>query len=145
MKLPRERAKVVADAAKMREEMAAHKPPSGPLDVKLGPGGLVDLEFAVHVLQLTVGHGLDPSLELAVRHLADADLIPANIVEAQRLLTQMLVVNRLVAPRTATPNDENQLLVARLCGSENWPELLGRHAEARQSIGELWQQVKDSK
>ena len=31
---------------------SAHKPPPGPLDIKLGPGGLVDLEFAVHVLQL---------------------------------------------------------------------------------------------
>ena len=46
-------AKVAADAAKMRAEMERHKPPRGPLDVKLGPGGLVDLEFAVHVLQLT--------------------------------------------------------------------------------------------
>ena len=26
--------------------MARHKPPAGPLDIKLGPGGLVDLEFA---------------------------------------------------------------------------------------------------
>ncbi|MEO7655106.1 MAG: bifunctional [glutamate--ammonia ligase]-adenylyl-L-tyrosine phosphorylase/[glutamate--ammonia-ligase] adenylyltransferase, partial [Sphingomicrobium sp.] len=41
-------AKVRADATKMRIDMASHKPPAGPLDVKLGPGGLVDLEFAVH-------------------------------------------------------------------------------------------------
>ena len=36
---------------------------AGPLDIKLGPGGLVDLEFAVHVLQLTRRAGLDPRLE----------------------------------------------------------------------------------
>ena len=45
-------------AVKMRSDMARHKPPRGPLDVKLGPGGLVDLEFAVHVLQLTKHVGI---------------------------------------------------------------------------------------
>ena len=44
---------MVADALAMRAEMALHKPPKGPLDAKLAPGGLVDLEFAVHVVQLT--------------------------------------------------------------------------------------------
>jgi glutamate-ammonia-ligase adenylyltransferase len=144
VKLPRERSKLVTDAAKMRDEMAAHKPPSGPLDVKLGPGGLVDLEFAVHVLQLTERVGLNPSLEAAVKQLAEYGLIERSIVDAQLLLTQMLVVGRLVAPRTATPIDENRLLVARLCGARDWQQLLGRHDEARQSISELWRQVKDS-
>ena len=50
----------------MRAEIERHKPPRGPLDVKLGPGGLVDLEFAVHVLQLTRHVGLDPRLEVAL-------------------------------------------------------------------------------
>ena len=45
---PGDPARIRADAAAMREEMARHKPPAGPLDIKLGPGGLVDLEFAVH-------------------------------------------------------------------------------------------------
>ena len=69
---PRDPAKTRADAAKMREEMARHKPPSGPLDIKLGPGGLVDLEFAVHTLQLVHGKGLDPRLEYAIDGLARA-------------------------------------------------------------------------
>src|SRR5260221_5394014 len=46
LRMPRDPAKVVADAARMRAEIARHKPPRGRLDVKLGPGGLVDLEFA---------------------------------------------------------------------------------------------------
>ena len=50
----------------MRAEMERHKPPASALDVKLGPGGLVDLEFAVHVLQLTRHVGLDPRLEDAL-------------------------------------------------------------------------------
>ena len=31
-------------------EIARHKPPKGPFDIKLVAGGLVDLEFAVHTL-----------------------------------------------------------------------------------------------
>ena len=54
---PRDPGKTRADAAKMRDDMARHKKPSGPLDIKLGPGGLVDLEFAVHTLQLITARG----------------------------------------------------------------------------------------
>ena len=51
---------IVADARSMRAEMAAHKPAQGPLDAKLQPGGLVDLEFATHVVQLVHRTGFDP-------------------------------------------------------------------------------------
>nr|MBA2770721.1 glutamine-synthetase adenylyltransferase [Sphingomonas sp.] len=141
---PRDPAKVVADAVEMRDEIARHKAPSGPLDVKLGPGGLVDLEFAVHVLQLTRSTGLDPRLEVAVEQLADAGLIVRNIVDAQKLLTRMLVVIRLLAPHTATPSEDSQELMAQLCGVASWDDLLGRHAQARQGICELWKKVRES-
>jgi glutamate-ammonia-ligase adenylyltransferase len=140
----RERSAIVADAAKMRGEIARHKPEAGPLDVKLGPGGLVDLEFAVHALQLTTGVGLDPSLEQAVEQLATAELIRANIIDAQKLLTRMLVVNRLLAPQTAMPNHASRELMAKLCGAPNWEVLLGRHDEARQEIAKLWTTIKES-
>ena len=52
LRMQRDPQKIIADAVTMRTEMERHKPPQSPLDVKLGPGGLVDLEFAVHVLQL---------------------------------------------------------------------------------------------
>ncbi|HEY7006538.1 MAG TPA: bifunctional [glutamine synthetase] adenylyltransferase/[glutamine synthetase]-adenylyl-L-tyrosine phosphorylase, partial [Sphingomicrobium sp.] len=66
LRLPRDRGKIVADAMKMRADMERHKPPRSKLDVKLGPGGLVDLEFATHVLQLTTHVGLDTRLEVAL-------------------------------------------------------------------------------
>ena len=134
--------KLVADAVKMRDEIARHKPPSGPLDVKLGPGGLVDLEFAIHVLQLVHKTGFDPRLESATEQLSQAGLIEANIVQAQRLLTEMLVTIRLVAPETTTPSDESCELMARACGAESWRELLARHDEARHSVSALWDKVK---
>jgi len=134
--------KVVADAVAMRSDIERHKPPSGPLDVKLGPGGLVDLEFAVHVLQLVHKTGFDPRLEEAVHQLAEAGLTNAKIVDAQRLLTEMLVTIRLVAPETTTPSEESSELMARACGVQSWGELLARHDDARHSVAELWDRVK---
>lgn len=139
---PHDPAKLVADAVKMREDIARHKPPSGPLDVKLGPGGLIDLEFALHVLQLAHKKGLNPRLEVATQELADAGLIDANIVHAQRLLTEMLVTIRLLAPETTSPSAESCELMARACGAEDWPELLAHHDEARHSVSALWDSVK---
>ena len=103
LRLPRDRATVVADAAKMRAEIDRHKPPHSPLDVKLGPGGLVDLEFAVHVLQLTTHVGIDTRLENALEALEAESLAPANIVDALKLLSRMLVMMRLVAPGDIKP------------------------------------------
>jgi len=139
---PHDPERLVADAVSMRDEIARHKPPSGPLDVKLGPGGLVDLEFAVHVLQLVHKAGVDPRLEIACDRLADVGLIDTNVVTAQRLLTEMLVTIRLIAPETTSPTEESCELMARACGAESWAELLERHEQARQSIAALWERVK---
>ena len=100
---PRDPKKIIGDAAKMRAEMARHKHPAGPLDVKLGPGGLVDLEFAVHVLHLTRQRGINPHLETAVEQLAADELVDTKIIEAQHLLTRMLVTLRLIAPDLRPP------------------------------------------
>jgi [glutamine synthetase] adenylyltransferase / [glutamine synthetase]-adenylyl-L-tyrosine phosphorylase len=134
--------RLISDAVKMREEIARHKPPTGPLDVKLGEGGLVDLEFAVHLLQLLHKKGLQPRLESAVEQLSEAKLVPTTIVEAQHLLTQMLVTIRLIAPESARPTEESCELMARACGATDWDELLARHGQARQSVSALWAQVK---
>ena len=139
---PRDRQQLVADAAKMREEMASHKPASGPLDVKLGEGGLVDLEFAVHVLQLAHKKGLDPRVETALDELEEAGLVEANIADAQKLLTQMLITIRLIAPETTMPSEESCKLMARACGADSWDELLARHDQARKRIAAVWAKVK---
>jgi glutamate-ammonia-ligase adenylyltransferase len=138
-------AKIRADAAKMRAEMARHKRPSGPLDIKLGPGGLIDLEFAVHTLQLVHGKGLDPRLEYAIAGLAENGLIDASYDADLRLLSRMLVVMRLVAPDSNEPPKKSRALVASLCGHESWESLLAAHDAARQRIAELWQSVKDAR
>jgi glutamate-ammonia-ligase adenylyltransferase len=141
----RDSAKVRADAAKMRDEMARHKKTAGALDIKLGPGGLIDLEFAVHTLQLTSGKGLDPRLEYAIAELAEAGLIDPSFDADLRLLSRMLVVMRLIAPDSSEPPEQSRQLVARLCGHDDWDGLLAVHAAARQRIADLWAHVKDGK
>jgi glutamate-ammonia-ligase adenylyltransferase len=142
LRRPRDARQIAADATKMRAEMEQHKRHSGPFDVKLGPGGLVDLEFAVHVLQLTRHLGLTPRLEEAVQQLADAGLVEANIVQAQRLLTRMLVMMRLVSPEGNEPISETWDLVAAACGMADAKQLLADHDAARQCIAALWQSIK---
>jgi glutamate-ammonia-ligase adenylyltransferase len=142
LRLPRDFAKIAADAAKMRADMERHKPPRSELDVKLGPGGLIDLEFAVHVLQLTRHVGLDTRLRVALEALAADRLVPANIVDALKLLSRMLVMMRLVAPGDVKPTRETWELVAHACGAASWDELLARHDEARHSVAKLWNSIK---
>jgi len=142
LRQPRDAAKTIADAAKMRAEIARHKPPQSKLDVKLGPGGLVDLEFAVHVLQLTSHVGLSPRLDVALEQLAAESLVSANVVDAQKLLTRMLVMMRLVAPGDIKPTAETWHLVAQACGAASWDALLAEHDAARQSVSELWDRMR---
>ncbi|MCW3798358.1 bifunctional [glutamine synthetase] adenylyltransferase/[glutamine synthetase]-adenylyl-L-tyrosine phosphorylase [Sphingomonas sp. BN140010] len=139
-------AKVRADAASMRAEMARHKPALGPLDIKLGSGGLVDLEFAVHTLQLTTGAGLDPRLEVALAELGRAGLVDAAQADADlRLLSRVLVCLRLLAPGEVKLTEPTQGLLARLCGQSDWPALVAAMDAARQRIAALWDRVKEGR
>jgi glutamate-ammonia-ligase adenylyltransferase len=141
LRLPRNPAKVTADAVAMRAEMAAHKRPSGPFDIKLGPGGLVDLEFAIHTLQLRHSIALRPRLEDAIAELAAAGLVPGDIDWALRLLTRMLVTFRLVSPSSAEPPAASRPLVATACGLLDWDALLAAHDAARHRVSQLWRAV----
>ena len=141
LKRPRDASTTIADAIAMRSEMAQHKAPSGPFDIKLGPGGLIDLEFAVHVLQLTREVAFDPRLNRAIATLIDAGFIPPQAAPAHDLLTRMLVTMRLVAPGGEV-EPESRALVAEVCGHEDWQGLLAAHDEARQCVADLWASVK---
>ncbi|MCY1168472.1 Glutamate-ammonia-ligase adenylyltransferase [compost metagenome] len=125
---------VVADAIAMRAEMAAHKPPLGPLDAKLLPGGLVDLEFAVHMVQLESGLGLDPNLRSAIAALVAAGRAPPEMLAAQDFLTRLLVTLRLVAPDAQPPRPATQTLVARALGLADWADVLASLDRTRQEV-----------
>jgi glutamate-ammonia-ligase adenylyltransferase len=140
----RDRAKLVADAAKMRSDIATHKPPAGPLDVKLVEGGLVDAEFAVHLLQLSEKVGFDPDLATAIEMLEGKGLLAAGFGSAFALLTRMLITLRLVAPDSAEPPEASRTLVAQCCGHDDWDGLMAAYGAARALIAEEWRRVHAS-
>jgi glutamate-ammonia-ligase adenylyltransferase len=133
---------IVADAAKMRDDMAAHKPPAGPLDAKLSPGGLVDLEFAVHVLQLRHRTAFVPQLRPAIDMLVGEGLLPATMPDAYALLTRMLVTLRLVAPDAQPPGATTQALIARALGLGGWDEVVASFERTRQEVGDCWAEIR---
>ncbi len=143
LRRPRDRAATIADIARMRGDMQAHKPPAGPLDVKLIDGGLVDLEFALHATQLLHASGLDPRLNVALRNLNAAGLAPDDVRPAMDLMGRMLVALRLMAPDGEPANEETRARIAHVCGFADggWPALLAAYDAARQSVRSWWQRV----
>ncbi|WP_436828671.1 bifunctional [glutamine synthetase] adenylyltransferase/[glutamine synthetase]-adenylyl-L-tyrosine phosphorylase [Sphingomonas sp. DT-207] len=133
---------IPADAAKMRAEMAAHKPAAGPLDAKLLDGGLVDLEFAVHTLQLQHRTAFEPRLALAIDQLAAQGLMPAAMRPAHDFLTRLLVTMRLVAPDAQPPGAATQALVARALGLASWDEVVATLEQTRQEVRACWAAVR---
>lgn len=140
---PRDPAKLRADVLEMRGTMAEHKPAKGPLDVKLARGGLVDIEFMVHFLQLRDHLAQTPDLGAAVQALEDKGLLPPGLRKAHDLLTRLLVVVRLVAPDGMFPPEASRGIVARSCGQESWDALLDAVASARDCVAMGWAQVFD--
>ena len=133
---------IVAEAAKMRDEIAAHKPPTGPLDAKLLDGGLVDLEFATHTLQLLHRTGFDPQLGRAIDALAAAGLLAPAMRPAHDFLTRLLVTLRLVAPDAQPPAPATQALIARAVGVGDWDEVVASLDRTRQEVRACWQAIR---
>ena len=138
---PRDEAALVEAARSMRADIHKHKPPSGPLDAKLIDGGLVDLEFCVHVSQLRHRAGFDPRLDVAIGELSAAGLLAPEMFEAHSVLARLLVTLRLVSPSCAIPPEAAQRLVARACRAEDWDSLLASYEEARQTVAREWRRI----
>ncbi|MBB4618738.1 bifunctional [glutamine synthetase] adenylyltransferase/[glutamine synthetase]-adenylyl-L-tyrosine phosphorylase [Sphingomonas abaci] len=132
---------VIGDARAMRAEMTRHKPAAGPLDVKLLPGGLVDLEFALHVRQLVHHAGLDPNLGRAVERLVPAGLAPPGLPAAYRLLARLLIAMRLVASDAAEPAEATRALIARAVGCADWAAVVAELTVARQEVATWWETI----
>lgn len=126
---------------KMRGEMAAHKKSKGPLDAKLLRGGLVDIEFLVHYLQLRYGDALTPDLSDAIARLEDAGHLPATIANAHGLMTRLLVGTRLLAPDLIRPNAAAAAILARQSGCEDYDCLIERLQAARSDVSKAWQDI----
>lgn len=137
----------------MRAEMARHKPQAGPVDAKLARGGLVDIEFLVHYLQLqgeaadgrplaeAAPQPLSPDLAEALAGLTAAGLIPATLAAPHALMSRMLVAGRLLAPDGREPPPSGARALARACGHESYGELLAAFAAARAVVAGEWKRI----
>ncbi|CAN7409663.1 bifunctional [glutamine synthetase] adenylyltransferase/[glutamine synthetase]-adenylyl-L-tyrosine phosphorylase [Phenylobacterium sp. LjRoot225] len=102
LRRPRDRKATAADVREMRELLERERPPKGAWDLKLSPGGLVDIEFAAQFLQLAHaadGGPLSPNTAEALAAFRSAGLAPGEPLEAledawrlQQDLTQLLKV-----------------------------------------------------
>ena len=96
LRLPRDRADTAREVREMRALMDDERPPHGPFDVKLAPGGLIDLEFIAQ-FALLVGE-----VPLALRNRSAAEVLTAlgeaALAEAYELFTTVLQMKRLGLP-----------------------------------------------
>jgi glutamate-ammonia-ligase adenylyltransferase len=150
---PRGHAALRKAVLKMRAEMAKHKPASGPIDAKLARGGLVDIEFLVHYLQLkgvaaggtplaeAAPEALNPDLAAALAGLAAAGLLTAELAAPHALMTRMLVAGRLLAPDGREPPPSGARALARACGFDSYDALLDAFAAARLAVAGVWKQI----
>lgn len=129
------------DIATMRKDMAAHKPPKGALDVKLLPGGLVDMEFIIHALQLETHDGMRPQLGPAIDALVAAGHLQADFAKAFALMARLLVMVRLIAPDCATPPEAAQVLIAHSLGFDDWDGLTHALRAYRGVVINQWQSL----
>ena len=137
----RDAGKLRADVLEMRATMAEHKPPKGPLDAKLARGGLVDLEFLVHYLQLREGKGLTHDLGEAVRALAAEGLLPDSLIAAHDVMTSLLVAARLLAPDAQIPPPAARAVLAKACGCGDWEMVLPNLEAARSDVANAWSEA----
>ena len=137
----RDTEKLLTDIANMRRDMATHKPAKGELDVKLLPGGLVDMEFIIHRLQLETHDGLVPQLGPAIDALVAAEHLPPDFAKAYALLGRLLVMVRLIAPDCAKPADAAQKLIAGSLGYGSWDDLGVAIRDYRGVVMHEWQRL----
>ena len=138
---PRDADGLRKDVLAMRAEMAEHKPPRGPLDVKLLRGGLVDCEFLVHFLQLRDAAAFKPALHDAIAELEGAGTVTSSLSRAHDFLTRVLVCGRLLAPDGVAAHPAAMLALARACGEGDGDALLDRIAGARRDIAREWHDI----
>ncbi len=143
LNMPRDAIRLKSDITNMRTDMATHKPPKGTLDVKAMRGGLVDIEFIIHTLQLEYHNGLMPQLDQAAAKLLEAGLLSPQVVKAQDLLSRLLVILRLVAPDCEPPPEPAQMLIARCLDLPDWSSVIAEIDSAHDDVVKAWHRLFD--
>lgn len=141
LRRPRDRRRTARDVAEMRALLERERPPKGEWDLKLSPGGLVDIEFAAQFLQLASaadGGPLRANTAEALAALAEAGLGPAEPLadlqagwRLQQDLTQLVKVALGDDPDPRQEPKAFQALMARAGGAKTFRSLEKRLSEAQ--------------
>ena len=134
--------------AAMRADIAAAKPAKGAFDVKLAPGGLVDLEFIVHFLQLRDGIGIGPDIGAAIAAMTAAGVLSDGLGAAHAMLTRFLVLLRLVAAGGDAPTAFSpavEAVLARGLGVASFAEVAVQLALAKAAVRQAFTTIIASK
>ncbi|HXA39801.1 MAG TPA: bifunctional [glutamine synthetase] adenylyltransferase/[glutamine synthetase]-adenylyl-L-tyrosine phosphorylase [Phenylobacterium sp.] len=139
LRRPRDRAQTAKDVREMRELMHRERPAKGEWDLKLSPGGLVDIEFAAQFLQIAhaaEGGPLSPNTAAALAALRHSGLAPAgpagDLEAAWRLQQDLTQLLKVALGDTTDPSGEPpafRALLARAGGVRDFRQLkatLGR-------------------
>lgn len=136
----RDKARIAADVAEMRGLIEKEKPPRDIWDLKLIPGGLIDIEFIAQYLALIArSEGLDArtngmSTGEALQVLG-ARLLDSNDLElclkTLRLLTDLSQVTRLCIDGAFDPASVPAGLVDLICRAGDAPDIKALEAELK--------------
>ena len=128
----RDPAKIRKEARDMRAMIETEKPARNKWDLKLLPGGLIDLEFIAQVARLTgavAGPGDGPAMTATADILAHLDedfaepQICEDLADAHQLYSTLMQVLRLCLEGEPEPDDMPPGLVDLLCRSTDLPEI----------------------
>ena len=139
-----DRAKVLHDAAEMRETIASEKPPRDVWDIKLIRGGLIDLEFIAQTARL-IDH-IEPDVwpptstgDALSRLSADfcAAQARGELVEAYELYLTLTQIVRLCLTGPFEPDDVPPGLADLLLRSTDLPELTVLEAHVKETAARV--------
>ncbi|MBO6719172.1 MAG: bifunctional [glutamine synthetase] adenylyltransferase/[glutamine synthetase]-adenylyl-L-tyrosine phosphorylase [Rhizobiaceae bacterium] len=129
MAMPRDAAKIMREAREMRELIAKEKPPADKWDIKLVPGGLIDLEFVAQVAALTgalSGDRQPTSTAETLTRLSDDFADPQtrdDLVAAHNLYTTLTQIIRLCLTGAFEPDNVPPGLADLLLASTDLPDM----------------------
>ena len=151
LRRPRDAARTAADVRDMRALMHKARPASGPWDLKLTPGGLVDIEFAAQFLQIVGaadGGPLEMNTGAALQALSQSGAAPEEPLQAllaawtlQQTLSQLLKVALSDETDPEAEPARFRAILAKAAGVATFAALRKRLAAAQASALKAYRQI----
>jgi [glutamine synthetase] adenylyltransferase / [glutamine synthetase]-adenylyl-L-tyrosine phosphorylase len=152
LQTPRPLLQLQQDARNMRRDIAEHKPPQGPFDFKLMPGGLIDIEFIAHVCQLHAAAAhpkvILPAIDAALIVLGDVGALPATDASSLAKFYNQMIAARLwlslCADGDATQApvaNVQQPMLAQMLGVAQYAQIDRRLAKNTRQVTNIWSKI----